>query len=848
MDFNEKLKDYLEEAIPCSSDATCLRELPTVRFLLGLPGRDQVTLFNHLCDLYERKIEDDELDSMLGNWSNNTEYRIRFLFMAIVEQKQPFSERDLIRFAQILKDMYLFNWNSPFGYFAPALKRYESETGEVGPELRAAAEELVFKWGKGQREEQKWSRKLWDVISADEAPPLLMLERNGEVFAAQALDDVEGMPDAERIPWSKLLSHCSASDAGKPNKKWESRARELIGEIGETKFAEQTCVWFPLVDKPAANRTRPDSDEYYLYYESDPRYIVESHLAVLKGLAWCAGLLADNTVTRALGALGMSSYSKISGLGARATRVGNACVWALGNIGSDSAMAQLALMKVKVKFGTAQKSIAKALEKLADALGVTTDELEEMSVPEYGLTDVGSFEQPMGEYTACLHVMGVKATISFLNPNGKPMKSVPAAVKRDFAEDLKDLRGSAKDLDKMLSAQRERLDGLFLLKKEWPLRLWRERYLDHCVVGTIAKRLIWIFTEGDRVNSAIWVDGEMKTVSGEVVEFTGNEKVQIWHPISVEPEEVVRWRAFLFEYLIQQPFKQAHREVYLLTDAEKSTAIYSNRFASHVLKQHQFNSLCAVRGWRNRLRLMVDDEYPPAHKELQAWGLRAEFWIEGIGDDWTEEYVLDSGAFRYLSTDQVRFYPIESQTLYAHSGGGGYGHCAREEDVVEPIAISDVPALVLSEILRDIDLFVGVASVGNDPNWSDVGPEGHFTDYWAHHSFGELGETAETRKSILEALLPRLKIANVTRIDGRFLIVEGKIRTYKIHLGSGNILMEPNDQYLCIVKAPNRGATKETLFLPFEGDEKMATILSKAFLLAADDKIKDSTITSQIVI
>jgi hypothetical protein len=75
--------------------------------------------------------------------------------------------------------------------------------------------------------------------------------------------------------------------------------------------------------------------------------------------------------------------------------------------------------------------------------------------------------------------------------------------------------------------------------------------------------------------------------------------------------------------------------------------------------------------------------------------------------------------------------------------------------------------------------------------------------------------------------------------------VQGKLRAYKIHLGSGNILMEPNDKYLCIV----RNQTKEEpsrLFLPFEGDERLSLILSKAILLADDVNIKDATILSQI--
>lgn len=75
--------------------------------------------------------------------------------------------------------------------------------------------------------------------------------------------------------------------------------------------------------------------------------------------------------------------------------------------------------------------------------------------------------------------------------------------------------------------------------------------------------------------------------------------------------------------------------------------------------------------------------------------------------------------------------------------------------------------------------------------------------------------------------------------------MRGDLRTYKIHLGSGNILMEPNDQYLCIV--PGRGSTViEEVFLPFEGDTVFSIILSKAFLLAEDRKITDPSITKQI--
>jgi len=95
--------------------------------------------------------------------------------------------------------------------------------------------------------------------------------------------------------------------------------------------------------------------------------------------------------------------------------------------------------------------------------------------------------------------------------------------------------------------------------------------------------------------------------------------------------------------------------------------------------------------------------------------------------------------------------------------------------------------------------------------------------------------------------VPRLKIASRCALTDKFLVVRGDLRAYKIHLGSGNILMEPNDQYLCIVQ--DRGAARNeapVAFLPFEGDQRLALILSKAFLLAEDTKITDPTITRQI--
>jgi len=326
-----------------------------------------------------------------------------------------------------------------------------------------------------------------------------------------------------------------------------------------------------------------------------------------------------------------------------------------------------------------------------------------------------------------------------------------------------------------------------------------------------------------------------------------SNEVRLWHPLSESTETVLGWRHWLVEHLVQQPFKQAHREVYLLTDAERRTRTYSNRFAAHILRQHQFNALCAARGWKNHLRLMVDNTYPPAMRSLPTYNLRAEYWVEGAGAEYGTD-TNETGTYLYVSTDQVRFYAMNAAENYADARGGGYapGRWRRHADN-DPLALEYIPPLVFSEIMRDVDLFVGVASVGNDPTWADGRSVGQYQDYWRHFSFGELSESAKTRKQILEGLVPHLKIAARSTLTDRFLVVRGDIRTYKIHLGSGNIMMEPNDQYLCIV--PRQGlaaAPGGSVFLPFEGDQTLAVILSKAFLLADDKKITDPSITRQL--
>ncbi|AVH61196.1 DUF4132 domain-containing protein [Streptomyces dengpaensis] len=668
----------------------------------------------------------------------------------------------------------------------------------------------------------------------------------GEAWADRALAELaelgegkgKGRDEGEDEGWQRLLAHAATATAARPSAKWERTGRALIETLGPDEVRERLLPWLRLVGKP---RTRPLLASGY---GANPNETFDPYNAnVLRGLAWLLSSLPAHAETaRVLGTLVETALRKVAGLGPVNPKVANAGVVALSRIDSEPALAELARLATRVTYKGTLKLLNTALDSRAEALGLSREEIEELAVPTYGLTEIGRARHQFGEITALVEVHGSKAVLGWHNAAGKAVKTVPAIVRRDHADELKELKAAVKDIDKMLSAQSERLDRQFLARRSWPYETWRERYLDHPLVGTLARRLLWT-VDGTTVGYA---DGSLRTLTDDPVDpVDQGAEVRLWHPVGHEPAAIVAWRDWLERHEITQPFKQAHREVYLLTDAERATGTYSNRFAAHILRQHQFHSLAAVRGWRNKLRLCVDDEAPPATRELPQWGLRAEYWIEGEG----EEYGVDtteSGSYLRLRTDQVRFYPIDAPDNSAHCYGGEYRMWLRDgAQPVDPIPLTDIPPLVLSEVLRDVDLFVGVASVGNDPTWQDGGPDGRFREYWTSYGFGELNQSAETRRVLLDRLIPRLAIADRCTLEGRFLHVKGERHTYKIHLGSGNILMSPNDQYLCIVPKGSAGGPQAG-YLPFEGDRMLAVILSKAMMLADDTKITDPTILSQL--
>ncbi|GAB3830207.1 hypothetical protein GCM10028821_18100 [Hymenobacter jeollabukensis] len=694
-------------------------------------------------------------------------------------------------------------------------------------QVLAATEDQTSGYGSGQA--VKIRVKLQELLGAegDNALPTVRFP-DGDALGQALNEFVDGLApdDARTLPWLQLLQIWQKASGGQPSAKYMKEVDAAVTAIGPEAVRRQADQWLQLlaalpVEERQHTHTYNDASTY-TYSSWD--FLQEPSLNVGKALAWTLGPLADTAVLLHLAALTEKCYRKIPGRGPLAVGLGNACLLALSQ-GGLPGVAQLSRLRPKVRQANTQELIGRYIEKGAEKLGVTSAEIEDMAVPTAGLTH-GRADYDYGDYHVVLQLTDGKAEVSW-HKGDKALKSAPAALKQSHAEELKELKADHTQAQQTYTTQRDRLDRSFVEGRRMPYRWFRQYYLEHGLVSQLAERLIWRFYHADDTHQdALWLDGAWHDAQERPVATPADEaQVQLWHPVLAPTGEVLAWRGLLERRELRQPLKQAFREVYLLTPPEERTRTYSNRMAAHVLKQHQFNSLAKLRGWRYSLMGAYDKGYESdaAQLSLPAHDLRAEFWVSEVNADgaWN-----DTGIWHYVSTDQLRFTRLQGE---------------------EPLPLTDIPPLVFSEVMRDVDLFVGVASVGNDPLWRDGGGLVQYRNYWESYSFGELSEVAKNRKLALQRLVPRLKIGKVSEVQDKFLVVRGKLRTYKIHMGSGNILMEPNDQYLCIVpdRSPKQTAGTD-VFLPFEGDAILSIILSKALLLADDDKITDETITRQI--
>ncbi len=365
--------------------------------------------------------------------------------------------------------------------------------------------------------------------------------------------------------------------------------------------------------------------------------------------------------------------------------------------------------------------------------------------------------------------------------DGKTLKSIPAKLKKnEFAV-------RASEMKKELTEQYRRTKAMFETAMED-----RTQFTFAEITGLysnpVARSVVGKLVFEAEGKYGLLTEKGIADYDGSITALDEKTMVTAVHPVVLYKKGIwAKWQKYIFDNKIVQPFKQIFREVYVITEEEREM-IRSLRYSGNQIQPAKAKACLKTRRW------VADVE-------------------NGIQKVYYNENII---AAIYAMADWFSPSDIEAPTLewvqfYDRKNG-------------KPVPLGEVPEIIFSEVMRDVDMAVSVAHAGG------VDPE-------ASHS------TVEMRAAIIACTLPLFKIKNV-ELSGSHAHIKGKYGEYTVHLGSGVIHMRGGAM---IAVLPVHSQHRGKLFLPFiDDDPKTSEIITKILFFAEDGKIKDPSVLEQI--
>ncbi len=366
---------------------------------------------------------------------------------------------------------------------------------------------------------------------------------------------------------------------------------------------------------------------------------------------------------------------------------------------------------------------------------------------------------------------------------GKALKTPPKSLAKNRV--WLELKSTVKELKDVKRRSRESMERAMMEGTLFGVRELRN-ISGNPILAPMLHSLVW--TDDSHNGFLEKADGNLVLVDLEGKRIRA-DRLRIAHPHDLKIAG--RWTDFMslvYERQLVQPFKQVFREYYPLTDDERQERTRSRRYAGHQVQPQRTAALLKSRGWT------VDYEE----------GLQKVFYKE-------ELIVRLVAVADWFSPADIEAPTLEMVEFFHRRTG-------------ENVPLTDIPPVLFSEVMRDLDMVVGVAHVGG------VDPE-------ASHS------TTEMRLAIAGELMRLLGISNVSWV-GSHARIRGSLANYSVHMGSGVVHAEGVGMLTIL---PVHSQARGRIFLPFADDDpKTAEIMSKLLLLAEDRKLKDPTILSQL--
>ncbi|MFS8180272.1 DUF4132 domain-containing protein [Pseudovibrio denitrificans] len=423
----------------------------------------------------------------------------------------------------------------------------ETQKIEVG-EILKIMEPLFF-----YADEWNVEARLSDLISSKHisTPFSFGNDRTSQILTAF----LQGQSETAQNRWHQFFNFCELTKASAPSKSWLEEAERHIHIIGRDKFQKATQDWISRVaNLDVLTEWRPWDDELPDALVAQLNFIEPKLFGILQGVCWSQPLFEASNSHAEFTQIAEKSFRWLPRAGPCAGPMGNAAIHALASSNTFSSLLSLASLKSLIKQRKTLDLIDTYVQQNAQKFGLSPAEVEERSVPDFGLVEgkrLEVFDDWRLEITCS---PAVRVRTQWIGPTGKAQRKPPQFENQNPALRTKLERTEylVKQIKRASKVQQKRISNLVTSNMSWSLEELEKLYINHGLVGNLARNLIWVIED----KPVLWISGHWQQVDGEVVMFSDLARVQTWKPDDWSTQDSIAWRNQLEHLGKSQVIKQ----------------------------------------------------------------------------------------------------------------------------------------------------------------------------------------------------------------------------------------------------------------------------------------------------
>jgi hypothetical protein len=349
----------------------------------------------------------------------------------------------------------------------------------------------------------------------------------------------------------------------------------------------------------------------------------------------------------------------------------------------DAARALDKIMQAfRIKYPNVKSAAKESFDRIAGKMGMTTFELSDKMIPDFGFAGLcKKFKIGKEEYTVKIDK---NMKLVYNDSENKALKILPKTTEKLKAE----LKEMGNHIREMVKQQKVNMENYLVIQRKWSKDDWETFFLCNPLAFAFAQNFVWAEYDKNKIKLTFSIseDLSIKDVKSKVVKLSG-EKIGLVHPMDLCEAEKNEWNKYLSEKVIEPPFVQIERPVYIVADEEKEKTI-SYMFEDTTLNGLTFKSRAERLGWR-RGSVVDSGEVSSYRKLYDEKHLEVFIKTKGLGVQSDIDNEVTLGEYYFVKLGSIV------------TGSYTYDEPRNEKDE-RLIKFVEVPKIIYSETINDL--------------------------------------------------------------------------------------------------------------------------------------------------